>query len=93
MSEQSDDKVPTPPAESARLGFARLIVVLCFVYFFAAPFMHMFGADKGTTQQVAIAVIGALGIVVGWAFGSSMGSALKQSGIQSVIDRTIKRGS
>lgn len=87
---QESPSLVTPALEPARLSLARLIIFLCFAYFFGSPFMPMFGADAATISQITIAVISGLSVVLGWAYGSSMGSAQKQADQQKLLDRVVK---
>lgn len=73
--------------ERSRLAMARLIILLSFLYFFAAPFMGLVGAEPGTVQQISIAVIALISLVANWAYGSSLGSANKQADAQKIMEK------
>ena len=76
--------------EKDRLKFARLIALLCFLYFFTRLGLAAFGVELSSDDQILIAVVGALGIVSSWAFGSSIGSAVKQADQQKILDKVVK---
>ena len=53
------------------------IMLCCLIFFFSVCFIPMSPSGEKFADQIVIAVIGILGIVVGYYFGSSKGSADK----------------
>jgi uncharacterized membrane protein len=53
------------------------LMLLCLSFFFAVCFVAMSASGEKYADQIVIAIIGILGIVVGYYFGSSKGSADK----------------
>jgi hypothetical protein len=62
---------------------AIIIVVLAFGYYYLVAF---FGV---VNDQITIAIVGILGVVVGYYFGSSQGSAKKQDTIDNLQNKAI----
>ena len=94
MTEPNQVVVPQEPTQSIglerdRLKFAKLLALLCFIYFFTRLGMAAFNFVPAD-DQVLIAVVALLSAVSGWVFGSSMGSAVKQVGQQKTLDKVVK---
>lgn len=85
----SQEPVQSIGLERDRLKFAKLLALLCFIYFFTRLGMSAFNLGF-EDDQVLIAIVALLSAVSGWVFGSSMGSAVKQVGQQAVIDKAVK---
>lgn len=70
-------------SENIKSILAIIIVLFCFGYFYLVAF---FGVQN---DQITIAIVGVLGVVIGYYFGSSQGSAKKQETIDAMNKNTI----
>lgn len=65
---------------------AIIIVLFGFGYFYLVAFFGVYN------DQITIAIVGVLGVVIGYYFGSSQGSAKKQDTIDAMQNQTLGIG-
>lgn len=73
-------------SENIKSILAIIIVFFGFGYFYLVAFFGVYN------DQITIAIVGVLGVVIGYYFGSSQGSARKQDTIDSMQNQTLGIG-
>jgi len=70
-------------SENIKSILAIIIVIFGFGYFYLVAFFGVYN------DQITIAIVGILGVVIGYYFGSSQGSAKKQETIDNLQNKSI----
>lgn len=61
-----------------------MVVILGFAYFFMCAILRI------ESPQILIAIVGAIGVVLGYFFGASSGSAKKDDTIAKMVQNTTE---